>query len=451
MPNLWSDKLNNLIEAGRAVENDYDPHESIIKILENNTVYLKSDMSADADGSPRATAIDPDGQSETSLRRENGWRGEGDYVNAEKIPYFVLPGNFKTVTNIRCKLGDMALVRYRDREVFAIYADSGPNSLLGNAADELNYFIAVSSLVNSYHEKKEDDKAASTLNKAIETVPKAEFYAMRGQFYRLKLKVIEKAIQDYSKAVELDSKKVEYYQELSNSYVEIKNYQSALDTLNKAIDANPTSALAYYQRANLYRLYLKNFAQAIADYQKGIEVAPNSDLYKKLNVDALADIEKDKAREAEYVAAQKAKKAEKRKENLNAVLGAVQTITQAVTKTSSQQNTSGGQTSSTNSTNGSTNQNSNSGGGSGSTNPNIVVPRNLGTPYPNTGNSMEKEVNKLVAIADTAKTCQDGQAFANLITSIVNSGGSVPLAMAKSHVDKSTAAIAELVRILGCK
>jgi hypothetical protein len=138
MPNLWSDKLNNLIEAGHTVENDYDPHESIIKILENETVYLKSDMSADADGSPRATEIDPgNGQLETSLRKSNGWRGEGDNVNAEEIPYFVLPGNFKAVTNISCKLGDVALVRYKDREVFAIYADSGPNKLLGEGSIKL--------------------------------------------------------------------------------------------------------------------------------------------------------------------------------------------------------------------------------------------------------------------------------------------------------------------------
>lgn len=137
MPNLWSDKLNNLIEAGRAVENDYDPHQSIIKILENETVYIKSDMSADADGSPRATQIDPDGQLETSLRRTNGWRGEGDNVNAEKIPYFVLPGNFKIVTNVSCKFGDMALVRYRNQEFFAIYADAGPKTLLGEGSIKL--------------------------------------------------------------------------------------------------------------------------------------------------------------------------------------------------------------------------------------------------------------------------------------------------------------------------
>lgn len=138
MPNLWSEKLNNLINAGQLVDNKYDPHESIIKILENKTVYLKSDMSADADGSPRAIEIDPgNAQLETSLGSANGWRGEGDYVNAENIPYFVLPGNFRTVTEVSCKLGDMALIRYKNQEVFAIYADSGPNNLLGEGSIKL--------------------------------------------------------------------------------------------------------------------------------------------------------------------------------------------------------------------------------------------------------------------------------------------------------------------------
>lgn len=137
MENLWSDKLNNLIDVGSSITHHYDPHESTIKLLGNQTIYFKSDMSADADGSPQATQIDPDGQLETSLRKTNGWKGEGNNVNAEKIPYFVLPGNFKTVTNLSCKLGDIALVRYKDQEVFAIYADAGPITLLGEGSIKL--------------------------------------------------------------------------------------------------------------------------------------------------------------------------------------------------------------------------------------------------------------------------------------------------------------------------
>ena len=85
MANLWSESLKNLISAGTAIVHNYDSLESKIKILENQTIYFKSDMSADADGSPRATQIDPDGQTETSLRRTNGWLGEGDNVNAENM------------------------------------------------------------------------------------------------------------------------------------------------------------------------------------------------------------------------------------------------------------------------------------------------------------------------------------------------------------------------------
>ncbi len=137
MTQLWSERLKNLVNAGRTISHQYDPHESVIKLLENQTIYFKSDMSTDADGSPRATQIDPDGQLETSLHRQNGWTGEGEFVNAEKIPYFVLPLNFKEVTNVSCKLGDMALIRYRGIEVFAIYVDQGPRRLLGEGSVKL--------------------------------------------------------------------------------------------------------------------------------------------------------------------------------------------------------------------------------------------------------------------------------------------------------------------------
>lgn len=137
MSQLWSDKVNKLISEGRSVTHHYKPAQSIIKVLSNTAVYIKSDMDTDADGSPRATTIDPDGQLETSLRKSNGWLGEGKYVNAETISYFVLPTNFTEVTGVDCALGDIALVRLNNIEVFAIFADEGPQSKIGEGSIKL--------------------------------------------------------------------------------------------------------------------------------------------------------------------------------------------------------------------------------------------------------------------------------------------------------------------------
>ncbi len=137
MGQFWTDKVNQLISAGHSVTHRYKPSESIIKLLSNKAVYIKADMDTDADGSPRATTIDPDGQMGTSLRKGNGWKGDSNFVNAETIPFYVLPLNFNSVSGIVCKLGDSALVRFNNKEIFAIFADEGPRRLIGEGSIKL--------------------------------------------------------------------------------------------------------------------------------------------------------------------------------------------------------------------------------------------------------------------------------------------------------------------------
>lgn len=99
---------------------------------------IVSDGSCDADGSPRIGSIDPvHGQSTTSLGRTdgkyNGWKGDDglEFVNSETIPYCVLPLNFKSVTGLTVKAGDIAQLNYNGRRVYAIFADEGPEKLIG--------------------------------------------------------------------------------------------------------------------------------------------------------------------------------------------------------------------------------------------------------------------------------------------------------------------------------
>ncbi|PZQ37708.1 MAG: hypothetical protein DI560_20355 [Pseudomonas putida] len=111
------------------------PHTSpIVTILDNNHIHILSDAAVDADGAPNADVIDDYGQLETSLRRSRGWRGEGEFVNALTIPYFVLPGNWKAITGIKCSLGDIAKLSLNDAVVFAIYADVGGHDSIGEAS-----------------------------------------------------------------------------------------------------------------------------------------------------------------------------------------------------------------------------------------------------------------------------------------------------------------------------
>jgi len=112
-----------------------DTHKPTVAILDNDHVLITSDADTDADGSPDAKTIDPDsGQLGTALGKDNGWKGEGNYVNAREIPYYVLPGNWKNVTEVNCKLGDIAKLSYKDKSVYAIYADVGPTKIIGEAS-----------------------------------------------------------------------------------------------------------------------------------------------------------------------------------------------------------------------------------------------------------------------------------------------------------------------------
>ncbi|CAN5249163.1 hypothetical protein BH10CYA1_BH10CYA1_09670 [soil metagenome] len=92
-------------------------------------VYMRARMDIDADGSPRARQIDPTGQTRTS------WRySDGSSINAEEVPYMVLPGG--QYERFGIKLGDMCLVRNKEngRMAIAVFADVGPRQKRGEGS-----------------------------------------------------------------------------------------------------------------------------------------------------------------------------------------------------------------------------------------------------------------------------------------------------------------------------
>lgn len=95
-------------------------------------VYMRARMDIDADGSPRARQIDPTGQTQTSMRYT-----DGSSVNAEEVPYMVLPGGQYSQFGI--KLGDMCLVRNREngKVTVAVFADVGPRQKRGEGSMKL--------------------------------------------------------------------------------------------------------------------------------------------------------------------------------------------------------------------------------------------------------------------------------------------------------------------------
>lgn len=106
--------------------------------LPGGQLYIRAKMDIDADGSPRARVIDPCagcGNPQTSLTYP-GFRGQEQFVNAENIPYIVLPGGFFQRFGIG--LGDVAAVIFRDRIEYAIFADIGPRNKIGEGSITLS-------------------------------------------------------------------------------------------------------------------------------------------------------------------------------------------------------------------------------------------------------------------------------------------------------------------------
>jgi len=104
--------------------------------LPDGTLFIDSALQTDADGSPRFREIDPDaGQAETSLSFD-GEEGQRQWVNAETVPYVVLPLHF--YRNMGVQLGDVAAVVWQGHVAYAVFADEGPDHLMGEGSVALH-------------------------------------------------------------------------------------------------------------------------------------------------------------------------------------------------------------------------------------------------------------------------------------------------------------------------
>jgi len=102
-------------------------------MLPGGAFYFESKMDTDCDGAPSCPSIDPHGQTKTSY----SWKGAP--IDALRANYFVLPSNLKSRLGSSSKLGlgDIAAVIYNGRLEFAIYADNGPTSKIGEGSVQL--------------------------------------------------------------------------------------------------------------------------------------------------------------------------------------------------------------------------------------------------------------------------------------------------------------------------
>lgn len=128
-------KINELLPYATPINRKFEGLTQILK-LDDGTLFIDADLDTDADGSPRALEIDPGPGQLTTAFNFPGEEGQRVHVNAETVPYIVLPVEFYKDMDI--KLGDVAAVIWKDRLVYAVFADTGPKELIGEGSIALS-------------------------------------------------------------------------------------------------------------------------------------------------------------------------------------------------------------------------------------------------------------------------------------------------------------------------
>ena len=187
----------------------------MVTLLDNGHWLIKADGDTDADGSPRVGSIDPkSGQSCTSLGKPT-WKGPNDYVDSEKIPFFVLPLNWAEVTGQKYKLGDMARLSYKDKFIYAIFADEGPRDIIGEAS-----IFAIESLGGNPWN--------STKTKIVSGLPFGVSYEMIPGSSDLSRTVSYETIQAYGKELFEGKQNPELPVDFSNNFSHLKSVTADL-------------------------------------------------------------------------------------------------------------------------------------------------------------------------------------------------------------------------------
>jgi hypothetical protein len=120
-----------LVRQARAVNQVFTLPPKLLAVLPTGQLFLDSELQLDTDGAPELSG-DPTQQSDTSLHTH-----DRRPINANRVPYFVLPGPKEWPRQFGIGLGDLAAVIFGDRLAFAVFADSGPPSKIGEGSIEL--------------------------------------------------------------------------------------------------------------------------------------------------------------------------------------------------------------------------------------------------------------------------------------------------------------------------
>jgi hypothetical protein len=125
--------IANQLQQASVISRAFRHPPKLLARLPTGELYFDSNLELDTDGWPLGgTYGDPYWQPDTSLR----YADHGS-INANGVPYFVLPLPTSWATQFGIALGDYAAVIYKQYLAFAVFADWGPKNKLGEGSIEL--------------------------------------------------------------------------------------------------------------------------------------------------------------------------------------------------------------------------------------------------------------------------------------------------------------------------
>ena len=121
-----------LLARATPIDKDITKTPKIFATLPGGQIFFDTDLELDTDGWP-----DGFGSGDTSHQADTNLHCGGNPINANEVPYYVLPLPKPWFTALGVSLGDYAAVIFQDKLAFAVFADLGPTKKLGEGSLEL--------------------------------------------------------------------------------------------------------------------------------------------------------------------------------------------------------------------------------------------------------------------------------------------------------------------------
>lgn len=127
-------KIVDMLPDAEVIDQAFDLQPAFLGVLSNKCLYLDSELQLDTDGWPDGKGKgDKSWQPTTSLQ----YADNATSLNANKVPYFVLPLPKSWANSRGMFLGDYAAVIYRGKVTYAVFGDEGPGNLIGEGSIQL--------------------------------------------------------------------------------------------------------------------------------------------------------------------------------------------------------------------------------------------------------------------------------------------------------------------------